>query len=66
VRRRGLLRAKRLEFVGSMDITNIAHSRGWALVVALAIFGLCISAWAVISEDSHEPFAFDELDGVLA
>jgi hypothetical protein len=39
--------------------------RFWALVVALAIFGFFVAAWVLISGNSHEPFALDELYGVL-
>jgi hypothetical protein len=48
-----------------MHLTYLIHSRVWVVMVALAILGLCIAGFVLLSGKSEKPFGFDELYGLL-
>jgi hypothetical protein len=51
-----------------MHLAYVIHSRRgrvWLVLVALALLGLCIAAFILLSEKSREPFGIDELYGLL-
>jgi hypothetical protein len=48
-----------------MHLTDLIQSRIWAVLVALAILGLCIAGFVFLSGKAQEPFGFDELYSLL-
>ena len=48
-----------------MHLTYLIHNRIWVVLVALAILGFCVTGVVFLSEKSQEPFAFDELYGLV-
>ena len=48
-----------------MHLTDLVRNRLCIFLAILAILCFCGAAWVLLSGNSHEPFTFDELYGLL-